>query len=126
MIWTLPPTDADFSTRWARIKSQFTRQWRAAGGQDLPVSPGKRRDNRRGIWQPKFFEHTIRDEDDFTRHVDYIHYNPVKHGEAKRPRDWPLTSFHAYVERGVYTRDWGCPTLPLPPHAESLPYGEYE
>jgi len=64
MIWTLPPSDSDFSARWSKIKSRFTRRWLARGGYEADVTPGKRRDQRRGVWQPKFFEHTIRDEND--------------------------------------------------------------
>ncbi len=110
MIWTLPSADADFSPRWSKIKSQFTRRWLASGGREEPVSVGKRRDDRRGVWQPKFIEHTIRDEDDFIAHVEYTHYNPVKHGHASYPKDWALSSFHEYVKRGIYSMDWCCST----------------
>ena len=102
-LWTLPPDDADFSTRWRLIKSRLAR--------GLPV--GERRSQRRiakqerGIWQRRFWEHVIRDERDLRQHVDYIHYNPVKHGHAARPAEWPHSSFHRYVQRGVYTADWG-------------------
>ena len=59
-------------------------------------------------WQPKFWEHTLEDEDDFQRHFDYVHYNPVKHGLVARPRDWPWSSLHRWVRRGVYPDDWAC------------------
>ena len=62
----------------------------------------------RGVWQRRYWEHLIRDERDFTRHVDYIHSNTVKHGWVKRVEDWPYSSFHAYVRRGIYPADWAC------------------
>ena len=101
-LWTLPPGDADYKTRWALIKAGFSRC----------VPPGERRSrsrtNRgeRGIWQRRYWEHLIRDDEDYRRHADYIHWNPVKHGWVKRVRDWPYSSFHAYVRRGVYPADW--------------------
>jgi putative transposase len=99
---TLPEGDADFSGRWRRIKSTFTRQVVAGG------VPAKR--NRRGeysLWQRRFWEHTIRDETDFARHFDYIHYNPVKHALVSRVSDWPHSSFHRYVRSGLLPQDWG-------------------
>lgn len=61
----------------------------------------------RGIWQRRYWEHTLRDEDDWRRHMDYIHYNPVKHGHVKHVADWPYSSFHRYVEMGMYPKNWG-------------------
>jgi hypothetical protein len=75
---------------------------------DLAVSASRQRERRRGVWQPRYWEHTIRDENDFERHFDYIHWNPVKHGCVRCPHEWPHSSFHQYVERGVYDRRWGC------------------
>jgi putative transposase len=71
------------------------------------VSASRRTKRERGIWQRRYWEHLIRDEDDLRRHVEYIHYNPVKHGHAPAPCEWPHSSFHRYVERGIYTLDWG-------------------
>jgi len=105
-IWTLPEGDADFSARWHAIKADFSRG--IAPGERL--SERRRMKGERGIWQRRFWEHTIRDERDFERHVDYIHYNPVKHGHSQRAADWPLSSFHRYVERGIYAADWGAMT----------------
>lgn len=102
-LWTLPPEDADFSTRWRRIKSLFSRSIEV--GERL--SDRRMTKHERGIWQRRFWEHLIRDECDFKRHADYIHYNPVKHGYVTRAVDWPHSSFHRYVERGIYTPDWG-------------------
>jgi putative transposase len=62
--------------------------------------------SERGIWQRRYWEHVIRDEDDFERHVDYIHCNPVKHGWVRRVRDWRYSSFHTYVWRGIYSENW--------------------
>jgi len=126
MIWTLPPSDADFSGRWSKIKSQFTRRWLDRGGAEQPISIGKHRDGRRGVWQPKFLEHTIRDEEDYIAHVEYIHYNPVKHGYVEYPSQWARSSFHAYVRRGIYPLDWcgGPDTLNRFPDA--LPYDPFD
>jgi len=102
-LWTLPPDDADFSSRCWAIKSGVSR--RMAQGERL--SETRQRKGERGIWQRRFWEHLIRDERDFERHADYIHYNPVKHGHVRRALDWPHSSFHRYVERGIYPSDWG-------------------
>jgi putative transposase len=99
-IWTLPPGDPDFSGRWRRIKANFTHQLVAAG-----VSVKRHRNGEYALWQRRFWEHTIRNENDFERHVDYVHFNPVKHRLVSRVRDWPYSSFHAYVRRGVLPAD---------------------
>ena len=101
-IWTLPAGDADFSTRWHDIKARFSA--RVPRGEIL--SARRLQKGERGIWQRRFWEHVIRDEDDYERHVNYIHYNPVKHGHVTRVAAWPYSSFHRYVERGVYTPEW--------------------
>ena len=102
-IWTLPEGDADFSTRWRLIKSNFSR--------DLPrserISTSRAAKSERGIWQRRYWEHQIRDEEDLARHVDYIHFNPVKHGLVARARDWPHSSFHRLVAAGLLHPDWG-------------------
>jgi len=107
-IWCMPQGDSNYPGRWQWIKTQFTQQWLAAGGTECEISPGRRNAGRRGIWQPKYWEHTIRDEVDFERHFDYIHYNPVKHGYVRCPMDWPWSSFHRWVRKGVYSKHWGC------------------
>jgi len=104
-LWTLPPGDADFSTRWRLIKSWFSR--RCDSQYQGQVSASRRSKNERGIWQRRFWEHLIRNEQDFNHHVDYIHYNPVKHGLVLSPKDWQYSSFDRYVQRGVYNLDWG-------------------
>lgn len=88
-IWTLPENDTDYSGRWRDIKKTFTRT--------LGMS---------GIWQPRFWEHTIRDENDLRRHTDYIHINPLKHGYVRRVKEWPYSTFHRDVREGLYPEDW--------------------
>jgi len=106
-IWSLPPGDADYSRRWAWIKKEFTKLWLAEGNPERRVSVARARDGRRGVWQPRFWEHMIRDVDDFEKHADYIHFNPVKHGYAKSPGNWEWTTFHTWVRDGHYPTDWG-------------------
>ena len=101
LLMRLPDGDHDFSNRIRRIKGNFSRQ--------LPrgaVRASQLQKSERGIWQRRFWEHLIRDERDWQQHFDYIHYNPVKHGQVQRVIDWPHSSFQAYVERGIYPRDW--------------------
>jgi putative transposase len=100
-IFTLPPDDFDFSGRWRRIKSHFTRHVVARGA---AVERNRKGEHR--LWQRRFWEHTIRNEKDFARHFDYIHFNPVKHGLASRVCDWPHSSFHRYVNSGLLPEDW--------------------
>ncbi len=103
-IWTLPESDADYSIRWNIIKRGVSQQVR-----DLivaPVSPSRHKRGELGLWQRRFWEHQIRNERDFEKHVEYIHWNPVKHGYVKRVRDWPYSSFHRFVARGIYPLDW--------------------
>ena len=101
-IWTLPDGDADFATRWRRIKTDFSR---AHPGLER-VSIDRQRRGERAIWQRRYWEHCIRDETDYRHHVDYIHYNPVKHGWVRRAADWPHSSFRHFVARGVYDEGW--------------------
>jgi putative transposase len=101
-IWTLPKGDADFAVRWSLIKANFSRTFPLRE----PVSMSRRRKRERGIWQRRYWEHTIRDEDDFTRHIDYIHFNPVKHGYVDHVSNWPYSSFHRMIRLGLYPADW--------------------
>jgi putative transposase len=106
MLWTLPADDGDFSVRWRRIKSEFTESYLAAGGHEGTRSVSRRKRKERGIWQRRFWDHVVRDDLDFERHLDYIHYNPVKHRYVPCPRDWPYSSFQRWVERGVRAQVW--------------------
>ncbi len=91
--WTLPPGDENFSMRWRQIKSAFSR----ALPKGESRSRSRRNHNERGIWQRRFYEHVIRDDDDYAAHVDSAHFNPVKHGHAARPIDWPYSSLHRSI-----------------------------
>ncbi|HUT13916.1 MAG TPA: transposase [Thermoguttaceae bacterium] len=124
-LWTLPEGDDDYPNRWKAIKAKFTSRWLEAGGGEQPVSDGYRHQRRRGIWQPRFFEHTIRDEEDLHNHADYIHYNPVKHGWVRCPKHWAWSSFHRFAARGHYPENWGCLDQP-PPDFGSLDEGLLE
>jgi putative transposase len=101
-IWTLPVDDADFSTRWRLIKSRFAKA--IPKGEQL--SRVRRARGERGIWQRRFWEHLIRDDADYARHVEYCYINPVKHALASRVRDWPYSSFHRDVQAGLFPADW--------------------
>jgi len=103
-LWSLPADDANYSRRWAWVKREFSRRWLA---NSAVHQAGNLRQRRRTVWQPRFWEHTIRDEQDFTNHLDYIHFNPVKHGQAASPREWPYSSFSRFVKLGWYDADWG-------------------
>ena len=101
-LWRMPENDFNFSTRWRLIKAHFSRSLPV--GEAISASRGRK--GERGIWQRRLWEHTIRDETDFARHMDYIHYNPVKHGHVMAVGEWPHSSFHRCVERGLYQPDW--------------------
>jgi putative transposase len=102
-LWTLPEGDLNFPSRWSYFKAYFSRA--------LPASESRAQSKiakrEKGIWQRRYWEHLIRDEADLQRHIDYIHYNPVKHGLVTRVCDWPHSSFHRYVEREMLPKDWG-------------------
>ena len=108
-IWRLPEGDADFSTRWSQIKRRVTRDCGKANFDPALLTPRRVIKRQGTIWQHRFWEHLIRDEDDFRRHMDYLHFNPVKHGLVARVGDWPYSSFHRFVREGVYPADWAAP-----------------
>jgi putative transposase len=114
-IWTLPPDDVDYSGRWREIKKAFVKalpatEWR---------SPVRQAKGERGIWQRRFWEHTIRDEADFQAHLDYVHINPLKHGWVDCVADWPYSTFHRYVAEGIYPANWaGTDKVLLLPYAD--------
>jgi len=101
-IWTLPSGDDNYSARWKAIKIAFAKT--------LPkterLSAVRERKGERGIWQRRFWEHTIRDEQDYAAHVDYVHINPFKHGLVRQVSDWPYSSFHRFVQEGIYPQNW--------------------
>ncbi len=96
-IWQLPANDNNFSTRWRLIKNYFSRE----------INAIKNKRHEKLVWQRRFWEHLIKDESDFEKHMDYIHYNPVKHGYTKSPADWPFSSFREMINRGFYDLTWG-------------------
>jgi putative transposase len=102
-IWSLPDGDADFATRWRLIKAAFSR----ALPKGERISPSRLRKDERRIWQRRYWEHTLRDERDYSRHVDYIHFNPVKHRLVTQVKDWRYSSFLRMVRLGAYPVDWG-------------------
>ena len=107
-LLTLPPGDTDYSTRWAYIKARFTHHWLAAGGAEQRRTGSRVWNRRRGVWQRRFWEHLIRDREDRNGHLDYIHYNAVKHGLAACPHAWPYSTFDKYVRSDAYEAQWMC------------------
>ncbi len=115
-LWTLPPGDSDYTARWRALKKAFTRS--IPPGE--PRSPTRQRRGERGIWQRRFWEHTIRDDRDYAAHMDYIHFNPVKHGLVDHPADWPFSTFHRCVSQGLYPPGW-THSAPLPQETGERP-----
>ena len=101
-LWTLPPGDAYFARRWKVIKFAFARRL----PREEPLTDSQASRGERGIWQRRYWEHLIRDEQDYQRHFDYIHFNPLKHGYVQQLADWPYSSFHRAVAMGLYPQDW--------------------
>ena len=101
-LWTLPEGDRDFITRWSLIKAGFSRRIYTAE----PRSQSRQMKGERGIWQRRYWEHLIRDENDYRRHIEYIHYNPVKHGYVDCASDWPYSTIHKYIAEGLVESDW--------------------
>lgn len=102
-LWTLPEGDADFSTRWMLIKAGFSRRLAKFEHRN----PSRIHKGERGIWQRRYWEHLIRDDRDYENHLNYIHYNPVKHGYVSIASEWPYSSIHHYINAGVVKPDWG-------------------
>ena len=112
-IWRLPDGDVDYSLCWALIKSEFTKK--ARGWLGTPNSTASRKKHREGaVWQRRFWEHMIRDDQDLSAYGDYIHYNPVKHRILDAPKDWPYSTFHCYVKKVIYSLDWGATPAEIP------------
>ena len=101
-IWTLPPHDADFSRRWQMNKTMFSRSM----PRDASPRASLVRKREAGLWQRRYWEHTIRNEQDYAAHIDYVHFNPVKHGLAASAAEWPFSSFTRCVALGLYPRGW--------------------
>lgn len=103
-LWTQPPDDADFARPWQRIKATVSRA--VADRLEGPRNASRRSRGERGIWQRRYWEHAIRDEADLARHIDYIHFNPVRHGLVQSPSAWPHSTFARFVAREYYPVDW--------------------
>ncbi len=115
-IWTLPTDDADFSGRWKLIKTSFSKSLPPVE----PLSRTRVRRGERGIWQRRFWEHTIRDDRDYATHMDYVHFNPIKHGYAGSVDAWPYSSFRRCVERGLYPQNWLGEDVTIPSAGERM------
>lgn len=102
-VWTLPDGDSNYSLRWRLIKTRFSHHFAASN----VLSASKQRRHEKGIWQRRFYEHTVRDKADLQRIIDYVHFNPVKHGFSACVKDWPFSSFHRFVRDGLLPPDWG-------------------
>ena len=105
-IWRLPGGDANYPIRWKEIKRRFTiRYVREIKPGEAP-NQSRQRKHEAAVWQRRYWEHTIDDQEDLEEHLDYIHYNPIKHGYVKQAGDWPFSSFSRYVTEGIYDPDW--------------------
>ncbi|MCI5163247.1 MAG: transposase [Candidatus Electrothrix sp. AX5] len=105
-MWTLPPDDAAFGVRWSMIKRAVTQQCADTLHRKELMSASMQKRNESTLWQRRFWEHQIRNEKDYARHLDYIHYNPVKHGHVRTAGQWPWSTFHRYVAAGIYPANW--------------------
>lgn len=105
-IWRLPEGDADYSTRWKEIKRRFSKEYLLQVGPVGQRNASRQRKHEVDIWQRRFWEHTIEDEEDLEVHLDYIYYNPIKHRLVERTTDWPYSSFARFVKEGIYDADW--------------------
>jgi putative transposase len=108
-LWTLPPDDVDFPARWQLIKATFSHSVQRPAGRRASLV----RKRESGLWQRRYWEHAIRDEQDYAAHMDYIHFNPVKHGLAAHAADWSFSSFASCVRLGIYPTDWAMAGLAL-------------
>lgn len=106
-IWALPQNDAEFGKRWAMIKTKVTQDCGQTRHRENWMTDVKQRRNESTLWQRRYWEHTIRDEEDYFNHMHYIHYNPVKHGLVKSVKDWPFSTFHRSLKAGLYEEHWG-------------------
>lgn len=106
-LWTLPPGDADFASRWSLIKRRVSMACGKQFRQESWITASKKKHRESTVWQRRFWEHQIRDESDMQRHVEYVHYNPVKHSLCRNPQDWPYSTIHRYIKTGIVPANWG-------------------
>jgi len=115
-LFSLAENEADFALRWRLIKGEFSQRLPHTPNHEFRSASRQKR-GERGIWQRRYFEHRIRNQNDFNAHMDYIHINPLKHGLVSRVQDWPFSTFHRLVDKGVYSLGWAGGSL-----ADSLEY----
>ena len=108
MIWTLPKNDSNYSDRWKKIKALFSKSLIKSG-----VNLSKSRHNEYHLWTRRFWEHTVRHDADYENYVNYIHYNPIKHGLVDDLKNWPYSSFHHFVRAGLIDENWGSSVIQL-------------
>ncbi|EAW37623.1 transposase [Lyngbya sp. PCC 8106] len=111
-IWTLPEGDDNYSIRWRLIKTYVSKRYANFLKIPFELSESRIKKQETHLWQKRFWEHLIRNEQDYENHCNYIHYNPVKHGLCHSPADWEFSSFHRFVARGIYPTDWSANTDP--------------
>ena len=107
LLWRMPEEDANYSTRISEIKKRFSKEFCAKYPSIVKRNEFQVNRGESGVWQRRFWEHYIRDETDLNNHINYIHFNPVKHGIVRQVRDWPSSSFFNYARSGHYQIDWG-------------------
>ena len=113
-IWQLPEKDSDYSRRWAALKASFSKAYIEKGGIEGQQNRSRNSKGEKAIWQRRFWEHLIRDEEDLKKHIDYIHYNPLKHGLVDNIDDWRWSTYSRYCRDGYYNNN----RLLEPPYAE--------
>jgi putative transposase len=106
LLCSIDDAGQDYSTRIRLIKKRFTHSWLSSGGHEGPTTASRKQRGIRGVWQKRFYEHTIRNQKEMRAHVVYVHMNPVKHGLTKQPIDWPWSTFHRHVDAGLLPADW--------------------
>jgi len=105
-IWRLPEGDANYPVRWKEIKRRFTLRYLAEVGPGEERNLSRQKKHEAAVWQRRYWEHTLSSQEDIEEHLDYIHYNPIKHGYVKQSSNWPFSSFSRYVKQGIYEPDW--------------------
>ena len=105
-LWTLPEGDTDYATRWAIIKRKTSLACRDTHRRTEWLSASRQKHRESTLWQRRYWEHHVRDDTEFMRRADYLYYNPVKHGLVQRVADWPYSTYHRDVQRGLYPPDW--------------------
>jgi putative transposase len=105
-IWTLPEQDSNFQLRIRLLKRYVTQTCSCILHRDSLNTPSRRKRKESTIWQRRYWEHKIRTETDFKHHMDYIHYNPVKHGLSESPSEWSYSTIHRLMKQSVYPENW--------------------